>query len=198
LGYISRNYLQGQGIDVAIQKFGEFKAQRVEAKTTASAKTKTKEGLPEDMLNVETIKHLASLYKGDSEALQKTIIYTYGNNKEVSSYAESLTNSFLCYRFLMRDNTKAKFEESSEDYQIGRVKNLMKNENLSRVKELKEGKELMEGKGLTIDKEISEGFAVFFKKYLNKTLENGQNLSSSVGSDNPEVYNGKGWKSCQC
>jgi|GEM_PF-2178598 len=215
---ISSHNLKGQGIDVGKQDLG-FNAQRVEAKTKASAKTInatetarqpqnhdgpkpastpsfwasilkypskqksnqsmiTKEGLPEDMLNVETIKHLASLYKGHSEDLQSTIIYTYGNNKEVSSYAKSLTNSFLCYRFLMRDNTKAKFEESSEDDQIGRVKNLMKDKNLSGVEKL------MEGKISPEDKKISEGFAVFFKKYLDKTLENGQNSPSSVGSDN--------------
>ena len=214
---ISESNLQVQGIDVAKQKF----AQRVEAKTTASAKTKTKdleatkeieiahqpqnrgpkthaptpsfwasilkdpsrqksktnEGLPEDMLNVEKIKQLATLYQGNSEVLQNTIIDTYGNNEAVSRYAKSLTDSFLCYLFL-KSNNASTFERSSSDEKLSRVENLMKGEKLSGVKEL------MEGKGLPEDKEISEGFAVFFKKYLDKILENGQNLPSSIGSDN--------------
>ena len=222
---ISESNLQVQGIDVAKQKFGEFKAQRVEAKTTASAtaktktknkdseatkeietahqpqnrgpkthaptpsfwasilkdpsrqKSKTKEGLPEDMLNVETIKKLATLYQGNSEVLQNTIIGTYGNNEAVSRYAKSLTDSLLCYLFL-KSNNASTFERSSSDEKLSRVENLMKGEKLSGVKEL------MEGKGLPEDKEISEGFADFFKKYLDKISVSGQNLPSSKRSDN--------------
>lgn len=220
---ISESNLQVQGIDVAKQKFGEFKAQRVEAKTTASAKTKTKtkdfeatkeietahqpqnrgpkthaptpsfwasilkdpsrqksktnEGLPEDMLKVETIKQLATWYQGNSEVLKNKIIDTYGNNEAVSRYAKSLTDSFLCYLFLKSKNAST-FEGSSSDEKLSRVENLMKGEKLSGVKEL------MEGKGLPEDKEISEGFADFFKKYLNKISGSGQNLPSSIGSDN--------------
>jgi hypothetical protein len=136
-------------------------------------KSKTKEGLPENMLNVETIKQLESL---DPKVLESTS-------------SEGLPENMLNVKTIK--DLKSKYERSGRNAEVLKntiINTIGNNEEVSRyVESFTNSLESYLQKNNTSigSAELLTGFAEsFIEKYSNKTLENGQNLSSSVRSDN--------------